>query len=164
MFQALRLYHCDTSTGCPLGMAKKKCYVYVTRSLCSAKHQVMEYNGRLKDFANEICMGTGVKDAYMKVFDVAEVSRHKVMQTLNHPIVGELLTQAKDRAIEECAISKQRHLEDLLQIRNLAIGDKSWSAAITAQFSSASLVDAPRCGSVTTFGWSFRPFFGKSFT
>ena len=29
------------------------------------------------------------------------------------------------------------------------------SATITAQLSSASLVEAPRCGSVTIFGWSF---------
>ena len=31
----------------------------------------MEYNGRLKDFENEICMGTGVKGVYMKVFDAS---------------------------------------------------------------------------------------------
>ena len=32
---------------------------------------------------------------------------------------------------------------------------------MTAQFSSASPVEAPRCGRVTTFGWSLRAALGK---
>ena len=38
------------------------------------------------------------------------------------------------------------------------------SAAITAQFASASMVDAPRCGSAITFGWPCNAGLGKSQT
>lgn len=41
---------------------------------------------------------------------------------------------------------------------------RNWSAAIRAQFCSASLVEAPRCGRVTTRGRLFSVGVGKSQT
>ncbi len=52
------------------------------------------------------------------------------------------------------------------ELRTLPFSRKSRSVSATmiAQFSSASPVEAPRCGSATTFGWFFAARVGKSHT
>ncbi len=52
----------------------------------------------------------------------------------------------------------------LLRILPFSRKSRTVSATMTAQFSSASPVEAPRCGRVTTFGWSLRALLGKSQT
>ena len=52
----------------------------------------------------------------------------------------------------------------LLRMLPFSRKSRSVSATMTAQFSSASPVEAPRCGSVTTCGWSLSALLGKSHT
>ena len=133
-----KYYFCETDRGCPIDMDSEKCYTYQTKQYCNAKFKVEVVTYQTQLFANLICSGIKPKDAYAKAFalsdsEVTKNTTQKAHMILRHPIVGEILKKATDKAIEECAISKQQHLNDLLMIRNLALEDGAWGAAITAE-------------------------------
>ena len=59
---------------------------------------------------------------------------------------------------------KENLVRTPFRITKITLGNSFRTATITAQFSSASPVEAPRCGRVTTLAWSFNALVGKSHT
>jgi len=133
-----KYYFCETDIGCPVGMDNWKCYTYKTKTFCTAKYktEVLTYQMRL--FAESLCNGMKPKEAYIKAFSMtdSEIQKNtaqKAKTMLAQPLVGEILRKANQSAVESCSITKQQHLNDLLRIRDMALQDGAWGAAITAE-------------------------------
>lgn len=76
-------------------------------------------------------------EAYRRAYAWKGMSENAVnveaCKLLKHPKVSQRVAAMRAPAIEKAGITLEKHLDDLMRLRNMAVKDNKWAAAIQAE-------------------------------
>ena len=76
-------------------------------------------------------------EAYRRAYDTSGMSEKSINENasklLNHAKVAPRIAELRAPVVEKAGLTLEKHLDDLLRLRNMAVKDAKWSAAIQAE-------------------------------
>lgn len=89
-------------------------------------------------FAQEVASGKSQSDAYRSSFNVRAGTKIDTINNNAYKLManGEITTridELKEAAAKRVVITLESHLEDLQKLRNMAVKDGKWAAAVSAE-------------------------------
>jgi hypothetical protein len=89
-------------------------------------------------FAQEVASGKSQADAYRAAFNVRPNTKPETIvqsasKIMANPNVSTRVDELREVAAKKAVITLESHLEDLQKLRNMAVKDGKWSAAVAAE-------------------------------
>ncbi|MEN9885518.1 MAG: Burkholderia phage vB BmuP [Pseudomonadota bacterium] len=76
-------------------------------------------------------------EAYRLAYDTSKMTEKSVNENasklLKHAKVAPRIAELRAPAVEKAGLTLEKHLDDLLRLRNMAVKDAKWTAAIQAE-------------------------------
>ena len=90
-------------------------------------------------FCQAIIAGSSQSDAYRSAYSTANMQSKTVNEEacaiMKSPTIANRIAELRAPAVKKAGMTLESHLEDLQRLRNMAVKDKQYAAAITAETS-----------------------------
>lgn len=96
-----------------------------------------ELTKKQEDFALAYVESGNASDAYRRTYAVKSMTEKSINETasrlLKNVKVAARIAELRAPVIEKAGLTLEKHLDDLLRLRNMAVKDAKWTAAIQAE-------------------------------
>jgi hypothetical protein len=97
----------------------------------------MKLTSKQENFCHAFIELGNASDAYRAAYDAAKMSKEAVYveasKLLSHPKISLRIEELRQPAVEAAQMTLEGHLADLKMMRDLALSEKQYSAAINAE-------------------------------
>lgn len=97
-----------------------------------------ELTKKQEDFALVYVETGNASEAYRRAYNVRQGTKEATInrtakELIDNPKIAARIAELRAPAIEKAGLTLDKHLDDLLRLRNMAVKDAKWSAAIQAE-------------------------------
>lgn len=97
-----------------------------------------ELTKKQEDFALVYVETGNASEAYRRAYDVKPGTKESTInrtakELVDHPKIAARIAALRAPVVEKAGLTLEKHLDDLLRLRNMAVKDAKWTAAIQAE-------------------------------